>query len=87
MRSLTHFGEVIFAAMVNSRRESLLSLPNLFDFANPEFVLSAPQVAFPEVSLGRFGNRAFDGACRIDVAVFLQPEAATAFELKSDVRD
>jgi hypothetical protein len=80
--SLTHLGESIFAAMINGQRESFLTIPGLSGLANLEFVRSARQVAFCEAQLGRFGNRAFDGACRIDVAVQLKADMATAFELK-----
>lgn len=83
--SLTHLGEEIFAAMVNSNRGSLLSLPNLPHFVDPQFVKTARQIAFPEIPLANYGNRAFDGACRIDVAVQLQPHTVTAFELKLGV--
>jgi hypothetical protein len=80
--SLTHLGESLFAAMINQQRESLLSLPGLRELVSSEFALSEPRIAFPETPLGRFDDRAFDGACRIDVAVLLKPDAATAFELK-----
>ena len=80
--SLTHLGESIFAAMINRHRDAILSLPGLRGLVSSEFVHSEPRIAFPETPLGRFGNRAFDGACRIDVAVLLKPDVATAFELK-----
>lgn len=46
--SPTHFGESIFAAMVNDQRESFLSLPALHDLADTEFARSAQRIAFCE---------------------------------------
>jgi hypothetical protein len=80
--SLTHLGESILSAMINQQRDALFSLPGVRELMSRDFVCSEPRIAFPETSLCRFNDRAFDGACRIDVAVLLKPDTATAFELK-----
>jgi hypothetical protein len=80
--SLPYLAEVLFAAMVNRRRDEFFALSELDRFADLDFVRAAPEIASREVPLARFAGKAFDGASRIDVVVRLRPGVATAFELK-----
>jgi len=80
--SLSDVAGVLFAEMVNRRRDEFFSLPALDQLADLDFVRAATKIALCEVPLGRFLGKAFDGASRIDVAVRMRPGEATAFELK-----
>lgn len=76
--SLTHLGEQIFAGMINRNQKFLLSFPDVKSIADPDFL----PVASCEKKIMNFAGRAFDGQCRIDVAVQLRSDSVTAFELK-----
>jgi hypothetical protein len=80
--SLWHVAGVLFAEMVNRRRDEFFTLPALDQLADPEFVRAAKKIASCEVPLASFLGKTFDGAGRIDVAVRMRPGEATAFELK-----
>jgi hypothetical protein len=80
--SLSHVAGVLFAEMVNRRRDEFFSLPALDRLADPDFVRGPRKIASLEVPLARFLGKTFDGASRIDVAVRMRPGEATAFELK-----
>jgi len=80
--SLPYLAEVLFAEMVNRRRDEFFSLTRLHRIADLDFVRAAPRIASREVPLASFSGRTFDGASRIDVVVRLRPGLATAFELK-----
>ena len=79
---LTHLAETLFAEMVNRVPACVLSIPEIRELADEDFVRSISPVAECESRLRPFGGLSFDGACRIDVLLRLRSDAATACELK-----
>jgi len=80
--SLSHLGELIVAEMADRKRCETLDALGLTQLADVEHVVSVKRFAHHECQLAQHGKFIFDGASRVDVVLWIQPQLAVAMELK-----
>ena len=82
---LTHLGEEVVARMANRKPMEFLKALGLDEGVDPEHVKTTSekgQFATAECPLAKLGDYGFDGASRVDVALWIKPNRAVALELK-----
>jgi len=80
--SLSHLGEVIVAEMAERKREAMIHALGLTNCADLHHVRGIEKFAFSECKIAKHHGFIFDGASRVDVALWIQPQLAIALELK-----
>lgn len=80
--SLPHLGECIFSEMANRKPFEIAQALGLFEELDHEHVKRTPFFARHECKLSPHGKFSFDGASRVDVALWIRPNLAVGLELK-----